>query len=69
MAAGYLPEPGTQYGPCADACAHTDCARTRQQAGMTCPTCGEQIGYERGFYQRDNWQVLVHAACAEDDDF
>lgn len=61
MAVGYLPEPGTQYGPCQDDCAHTDCAATRRQAEQQCPHCGELINYERGFYNTD--AGLVHASC------
>lgn len=32
MAAAYLPPPGTEYGPCASACFHTDCAANRKMA-------------------------------------
>lgn len=64
MAAGTISKPGTLYGPCVDEnCGHTDCAASRKMAATACALCGEPIGYERLFYQRDNWTVLVHTAC------
>lgn len=73
MAAGRLPEPGTQFGPCADPCAHIDCGVTRADAAQDCPLCHKPIGYEVRFYmdeesrQRpDGHRMLVHARCLED---
>lgn len=76
MAAGNLPEPGTKWGPCMDACAHLDCAETRTMAKTACAICGDPIGYDSPFYQRNSLatdmveegpRVLVHASCAEDE--
>lgn len=69
MAAGTIPEPGkvvrgVEIGPCVDDCDHTDCKQSREMAETECPICGDAIGYETPFYDRDG--VLVHAACAED---
>lgn len=64
MAAGTLPEPGSKHGPCADPCAHTDCAETRRMAETPCHVCGKPIGYERPFYREG--LTLSHAACLED---
>lgn len=50
MAAGRLPAPGTQYGPCEGSCQHIDCAATRAQAASLCTICGTPIGYEVRFY-------------------
>lgn len=46
MAYVILPRPGTEYGPCEEACEHRDCAQTREIAAATCRLCGEPIGYE-----------------------
>ena len=71
MAASTLPAPGTQYGPCAEPCSHTDCAHTRRMAAAVCPFCDEAIGYDRRFYNDGGASLggfdLVHALCAEDD--
>lgn len=65
MAAGILPKPGTELGPCEDhGCGHTDCAETRRMAAVICRLCGEPVGYERRFY--DDEGRLVHGACLED---
>lgn len=78
MAAGRLPKPGTQYGPCRAKCLHLDCETTRAEAASSCAICGKTIGYETPFYQRDSTEgatklrnasgkpyELVHAECAE----
>lgn len=73
MAAGSLPEPGTQYGPCVPTCKHIDCAATRATAGAPCRLCNEVIGYERAFYHEraesksvvEARDSFVHAVCAE----
>jgi hypothetical protein len=67
MAAGYLPEPGSEWGPCVDPCSHSDCALTRADAQRSCRICAESIGYDRGYYRegnRDTGWILVHAVCA-----
>jgi hypothetical protein len=64
MAAGTLHEPGTAFGPCTEACQHTDCAATRDMAASVCRFCGTAIGYGRRFY--DDQGELSHASCLED---
>lgn len=60
-----LSKPGTEHGPCEGECEHTDCAKTRSMAESECSICGEEIGYERGFYARDDERdVLNHAVCS-----
>lgn len=69
MAAGSLPAPGTEYGPCVEACEHRDCAATRRMLEAPCRICGEPIGHERRFYDETDRDtapaqlVLVHAVC------
>ena len=65
MAAGVLPKPGTDYGPCVSSCVHIDCKATREDAGSTCRFCLNDIGYDRRFFREGNG--LVHASCLEDD--
>lgn len=72
MAATALPRPGTEYGPCAEPCAHRDCAASRRMADEVCRFCGEAIGYETYFYddpqkpEGDSLvRGLVHAPCLE----
>jgi hypothetical protein len=62
MAAVALPAPGTEHGPCAEPCRHTDCAATRTMAARACIGCGQLIGYERRFFQEDTGD-LIHLAC------
>lgn len=68
MAASTLPAPGTEYGPCAEPCSHTDCAHSRRMAAAVCPFCDEAIGYGRRFYNEGDpgGFDLVHALCLED---
>ncbi len=67
MAAGILPSPGTELGPCKDACEHRDCATTREMAGSVCHWCAKEIGYDVRFYQMDSAsKKYVHASCEED---
>lgn len=71
MAAGRFPQPGSQYGPCADeGCGHKDCNETRKMALMRCKYCGKVIGYDRRFYilrtEKPGEGELVHALCHED---
>jgi len=73
-----LPEPGKvvrgiEIGPCVDEdCGHKDCDKTREMARSECLICGEEIGYERRFYNKvvmkDGEEVkgLVHANCVEE---
>ena len=67
MAAASLSPPGTEFGPCEDACGHRDCARTRQMAATVCRFCEKPIGYDRRFYQGpEGPDDLDHASCLED---
>lgn len=66
MAAGYIHEPGTRYGPCMDPCKHRDCAASREDAATVCPYCEKPIGYHTHYYREsDHGGRLVHAACLE----
>lgn len=68
MAAGRLPEVGTEYGPCEGECKHLDCAETRRMAASVCRYCDGQIGYETRYYsEAESPKSYVHARCAEDD--
>jgi hypothetical protein len=64
MAWTALGKPGTEFGPCAEQCKHSDCALSRRQAETICPGCKEAIGYERAFVEYAG--SLWHLACAED---
>ncbi|RJX17704.1 MAG: hypothetical protein C4570_07825 [Ammonifex sp.] len=64
MAAGTLPKPGTEYGPCEKPCKHRDCNLTKQMAETPCGLCGKPIGYGTRFYMTAVNQ-LAHAACEE----
>jgi hypothetical protein len=73
MAAGRLPEPGTEFGPCIDpACGHIDCAQTRQMAENLCKYCLKPVGYETRFYliadmvDDQPTKTTVHAYCHEE---
>lgn len=65
MAAGYLSPPGAKYGPCRGTCKHKDCAETRETSARSCELCGEPIGYDKNFYQAEQWRKLTHAVCLE----
>lgn len=66
MAAAFISKPGTEYGPCAEGCNHTDCAASRAMADGVCRLCGKPIGYEVRFYQDpESKESLVHAICLE----
>lgn len=67
MAAGFVSHPGTTYGPCADPCAHKDCASDREIAAAPCRVCKSPIGYGQRYYQEQSWTVFVHEACLEDE--
>jgi hypothetical protein len=65
MAAGALPDIGTEYGPCTDAgCGHRDCAQGRVDLERTCGHCGEAIAL-RLFYKIPETGDWVHATCEE----
>lgn len=66
MAAGRLPAPGTEFGPCLEPCQHNDCAATRADAAAICRFCSKEIGYDRRFYIDSDTRSLVHADCLED---
>jgi hypothetical protein len=69
MAAGRLPKPGTEFGPCVEDCNHIDCAETRSMVAVICGHCQKSIGYETRFYKTNNHgepTALVHANCLED---
>ncbi len=58
MAQGYLPEIGSEFGPCERtkidgewvSCGHTDCAQTRIDLARICHHCDEALG-TRGFFR------------------
>jgi hypothetical protein len=65
MASEKLAAPGTEHGPCVDACEHTDCAATRAMATSDCGLCFTPIGYDTSLYDTPE-HGLVHADCYED---
>lgn len=65
MAAGRLPTPGSEYGPCEAACQHTDCKLTRDEAESPCSICDKAIGFDVRFYKNPDGNGLVHAQCLE----
>jgi hypothetical protein len=66
MAAGILPVPGTEYGPCDTDCKHEDCAVTREMAVSLCTICEKVIGYGNRFYAETRHPLrLQHADCLE----
>lgn len=66
MAAAHISKPGSVYGPCLDACKHSDCDVLRRMAESPCRICGRTIGYETRFYQDpEDKNKLVHALCLE----
>ena len=74
MAAGRIPAPGSDLGPCAEPCAHPDCAASRAQAASRCHNCGDAIGYDTRYYtlvtittrEGPDKRHYVHADCEED---
>lgn len=65
MAAGILPSPGTQYGPCAQPCKHQDCRQTRDDACTPCRFCTDPIGYGTRYVRARLTGVLAHERCLE----
>jgi hypothetical protein len=63
MAAGQLPFPGTEDGPCKSRCNHIDCKQTRAMAKTPCQICKNLIGYDCPFYDHP----MRHAICAENE--
>lgn len=61
MAWAIIPAPGTRLGPCLDACAHRDCARSRADAAHPCCHCQAPIGYETK-YTGSN-EGMAHFMC------
>lgn len=41
-----IPKPGEDGGPCADLCAHVECALARLFVDGPCAICEEPLGYE-----------------------
>lgn len=69
MAAGQIPAPGTQWGPCAEPCQHTDCAASRRTAESLCVVCKLPIRYATAFYDvtdRGSGKDFAHAVCFEE---
>lgn len=75
MAAGYVAQPGSQFGPCVEECMHRDCDASRRAARAACMTCGKPIGYETGYFSNreydrqgrplgEHTDTLEHALCA-----
>lgn len=64
MAAGLLPKPGTEYGPCLEVCLHRDCQANRAISASACRLCDEEIGFGRAFYD-EGAGVYVHALCLD----
>jgi hypothetical protein len=67
MAAAYIQEPGTKYGPCAIDCGHIDCASLRKIADSNCVLCHAVIGYTNGYFTDNDDRGYVHALCLEDE--
>jgi hypothetical protein len=63
MAAGRLPRPGTELGPCEGGCNHSDCQGTWEMAKRHCKYCSQPIGFDRDFFDLGNFE-WAHASCA-----
>jgi len=61
MAAIFISEPGSKYGPCKKPCQHKDCAASRAQADAVCPFCGEAIGYNNLFVEYSDALTVEYA--------
>lgn len=64
MAAGILPTPGSEHGPCTFKCKHLDCAETRNRAASRCIYCKKEVGFNVRVYQHGDY--TVHARCHEE---
>jgi hypothetical protein len=64
MAAGILPRPGTEHGPCSTKCKHIDCTETRERAKSSCLYCRKPVGFGVRVYQHGEY--TVHARCHEE---
>ena len=62
MASIFVSKPGTEFGPCADECNHTDCAELRSMAEALCKYCKKPVGYNRRFYKIIDGS-FVHELC------
>jgi hypothetical protein len=60
----HIPAPGTEFGPCADACNHRACAVARDDAAKVCPICLKTIGYDTTCCTDDG--QLSHQECVLD---
>lgn len=60
--------PGSESGPCTEACKHTDCAAIRAEAQARCRFCGEPIGFDTKFYRdpapTKSGFSFIHFVCA-----
>lgn len=66
MAAGMLPRPGTQVGPCESDCNHVDCRETMAMASAPCRFCGKSIGFQARFVSARFDGCLAHERCLEE---
>ncbi len=67
-AAPPLPKPGTEYGPCEEACEHSDCLAMLRTATELCLHCNEPIGYESRWFDMTPLEepvpkIYAHAVC------
>ena len=68
MAAGSIPAPGSELGPCEEECRHIDCAQSRAMAASVCTLCLFPIGYGVLFYNVQSptdSPSYAHARCLE----
>lgn len=56
-----LGAPGTEYGPCAEPCAHQGCTQARAAAAQVCPRCRQPMGYDTVVWDSDGG--LEHDVC------
>ncbi len=66
MAAGRMPTPGTQHGPCSETCKHKDCAELKNLAQAPCRFCQKAIGWGGRFYRSQFSGDVAHATCLEE---
>jgi len=64
LALQVISTPGTEYGPCLQACRHRDCAWQRETVARACNLCENPIGFEQPFLEYDG--DVAHAACLEE---
>lgn len=65
-----IPRPGSELGPCREACMHIECKRAKNMANSNCRLCGRQLGYESQFCSDPATlgviQSQVHSQCLAD---